>query len=85
MDGEALLAAFGTHPGPDCLRDVLPKFGQRIKVYNCLKGALREAIRLQVSSYHLSVVSPTCRYCVNLVCNYLHYRIRFPLLEIGVL
>lgn len=40
MDGEALLAAFGERPGPDCIKDILPKFGQRIKVYRKLKEEL---------------------------------------------
>lgn len=48
MDGEALVAAFGVHPGPDCLKDVLPRFGQRVKVYNVVKSALGAAIRLEV-------------------------------------
>ena len=34
MDGEALFGAFGSL---DCLKDVLPKFGQRIKVYKAIK------------------------------------------------
>lgn len=37
MDGEAVVAAFGTTPGPDCFRDVLPKVGQRMKVYRDIK------------------------------------------------
>ena len=37
MDGEAIAAVFATSPGPDCLKDVLPKLGQRLKVYNALK------------------------------------------------
>ena len=34
MDGEATVAAFATCPGPDCLKEVVPKYGSRVKVYN---------------------------------------------------
>lgn len=40
MDGEAIAEAFGTCSGPDCLKDILPKFGPRVKVYNALKLSL---------------------------------------------
>lgn len=40
MDGEAIYQALGTSTGPDCLKDVLPKFGERLKVYNALKFAI---------------------------------------------
>ena len=42
MDGEALAAAFASCPGVNCLRDVLPKFGQRLKVYNALKAVFEQ-------------------------------------------
>ena len=42
MDGEAITNAFSEQSGPDCLKDVIPKFGQRIKVYKALKTALGE-------------------------------------------
>lgn len=48
MDGEAIAAVFTTSPGPDCLKDVLPKLGQRLKVYNALKCLYEE---LQVRFY----------------------------------
>ena len=43
MDGEAVIDALGSHTGPDCLRDVLPKYGQRIKVYKAIndQGSIR--------------------------------------------
>ena len=40
MDGEALFGAFGSQAGPDCFKDVLPKFGQRIKVYKAIKAEM---------------------------------------------
>lgn len=42
MDGEAISAAFASSPGPDCLRDVIPKLGHRLKVYAALKCVLEE-------------------------------------------
>ena len=40
MDGEAIYQAFGTLSGPDCLKDVLPRFGERLKVYNAIKSVI---------------------------------------------
>ena len=40
MDGEAIFDAVGLQVGPDCLKDVLPKYGQRIKVYRAIKSAM---------------------------------------------
>lgn len=40
MDGEAVLGALGCQVGPDCLKAILPKYGQRIKVYNTIKAAV---------------------------------------------
>ena len=42
MDGEATAAAFATCSGPDCLKDVIPKLGARLKVYNALKLVLNK-------------------------------------------
>ena len=41
MDGEVIATAFATVPGPDCLHDVLPKFGVRLKVYSAIKQQLQ--------------------------------------------
>ena len=48
MDGEAVIGAFACESGPDCLKDVVPRFGQRIKVYNAIKKALGVAIMREV-------------------------------------
>lgn len=37
MDGEAIMTAFAAQPGPDCLRDIIPTYGKRLKVYKALK------------------------------------------------
>jgi len=39
VDEGAIFGAFGCQMGPDCLRDILPTFGQRIKVYRVIKAA----------------------------------------------
>ena len=33
MDGEAIAVALGSCPGPDCVKEVVPKVGTRLKVY----------------------------------------------------
>ena len=40
MDGEAICAALASTPGPDSLRDVVPKLGLRLKVYRVIKSAM---------------------------------------------
>ncbi len=54
MDGAAISAALATCPGPDCLKGVLPKLGQRLKVYGALKALYEE---LQVHIECLQVTS----------------------------
>ena len=55
MDGEAVEAAFAAIPGPDCFKDLIPKLGLRLKVYNEIKALfLDEVIQVCV--------------CVNCVC-----------------
>ena len=51
MDGEALLDAFETSPGPDCLKDVIPKYGIRVKAYKALQGLLKPILSKQVHVY----------------------------------
>jgi len=40
MDGEAVSLAFATTAGPDCLKDVISKYGIRLKVYRTIKEQL---------------------------------------------
>ena len=49
MDGEAIFDAFGCQSGPDCLKDVIPTFGQRVKVYKAIKFAIDNSLVQQVS------------------------------------
>ena len=40
MDGEAMSLAYTTISGPDCLKDIISKYGIRLKVYQAIKDAL---------------------------------------------
>lgn len=51
MDGEALMVAFGTCSGPDCIKDDIRPYGTRLKVYNVIKAAIGESYELSVCSY----------------------------------
>ena len=42
MNDEAIYHVLGTSIGPDCLKDILPKFGERMKEYNVLKTTFRK-------------------------------------------
>ena len=55
MDGEAIFGAFGCQVGPDCLKDILPTYGQRIKVYRAIKAAI-DVIHCNEVSNHFSIV-----------------------------
>ena len=48
MDGEALMAAFATCSGPDCIKDVIATYGTRLKVYNVIKAAIGESYQRNV-------------------------------------
>lgn len=48
MDGEATMAAFATCSGPDCLKDVVSKYGSRVKVYNAIRAAINECYQQKV-------------------------------------
>ena len=54
-DGEATVAAFATRSGPDCLKDVIPKLGSRLKVYNAIRVVINEGYQQKVIMYHISV------------------------------
>ena len=49
MDGEAVMAAFATCSGPDCIKDVIRTFGTRLKIYNMIKTAIQESYKHNVS------------------------------------
>ena len=68
MDGEATVAALATCSGPDCLKDVVPKLGSRLKVYNAIKVAANKAYEQRVGMYlcilvtiSFSIISVACR------------------------
>ena len=38
MDGDAISVGFASSPGPDWLKDIVPKVGLRLKVYSALRA-----------------------------------------------
>jgi len=42
MDGESLVTLIGIVPWPDCLKDLIPKIGLRLKVYHSIKASYDE-------------------------------------------
>lgn len=67
MDGNAILQAFATCSGPDCLRDVVKKFGYRVKVYNFIKSAISNQIEPPSSSRCSTPITPISRSMVSIV------------------
>ena len=37
MDGQTIALAFASQSGPDCIKDVVSKYGLRLKVYQIIK------------------------------------------------
>ena len=48
MDAEATVAALATCSGPDRLKDIAPKLGSSLKVYNAIKVAVNQGYQLKV-------------------------------------
>ena len=42
MDGDAISAGLASCPGPDWLKEVVPKVGVRLKVHSALKALYHE-------------------------------------------
>ena len=52
MDGTAIIQAFGSCPGPDCLKEVIPKpYGVRLRVYTAIKIRLERENKEKVKKY----------------------------------
>ena len=49
MDGDAIMDALASCSGPDCLKEVLPKYGQRIKLYK----AISQEVGLELHFYSI--------------------------------
>ena len=59
MDGEALFDAFGCQSGPDCLKDVILKYGQRVKVYKAIKVAMDASLMQEVNRQQWALLLST--------------------------
>ena len=46
MDGMAVTQTIYGSSGPDCLKEVVQKFGARMKVYSALKSFLNEKVAI---------------------------------------
>ena len=46
MDGDSLCTLIGIIPGPDCLKDLVPKVGVRLKVYQCIKAICNKELTI---------------------------------------
>ena len=57
MDGEAICAALASSPGPDALRDLIPKLGVRLKVYRAIRSVLDQQYVLQVRCFFMHIVT----------------------------
>jgi len=57
MDGKAITFGLASAPGHDWLRDVVPVFGQRLKVHNALRTLVAESQPLSPTSADASPIS----------------------------
>ena len=51
MDGESLETLLGTTQGPDCLKELIPKVGIRLKVYQRIRTAMYNRCQVFSVSY----------------------------------
>lgn len=65
MDGMAIIQTFGSISGPDCLRDVLHKFGTRVKVYTAIKSYLDKSLMIEVLVNFSVVLFAIVTFCIN--------------------
>ena len=71
MDGEAVSLAYATTSGPDCLKEVISKYGLRLKVYQAIKRALTTTeVICYFSLTYLPVIKVDCVYHVFRVKNW---------------
>ncbi len=71
MDREAIMEAFGTCSGPDCLKDVVAKYGQRPKVYNAIKVMLTDCYQQNVSTCMVQIFVSLANIIGSLVTNHI--------------
>ena len=51
MDGDSLFTLIGLYPGPDCLKDLVPKVGLRLKLYKEIKALYDHTAEERVSCH----------------------------------
>jgi len=59
MDGEAVSLAFASIAGPDCLKDVIMKYGLRLKVYRAIKEQL-ECVQVNLFKNVIAMIPCHC-------------------------
>ena len=62
LDGEAVSLAFASLSGPDCIKDIILKFGLRQKVYQLIKKEFEAAKDDCSTALDSSIVSLLCYY-----------------------
>ena len=60
MDGESLEALLGTTQGPDCLKELIPKVGIRLKVYQRIRTAMYNRCQIFSSVSHIRARTCIC-------------------------
>ena len=76
MDGEATVGAFATCPGPDCLKDVVLKYGLRVKVYNAIRAAINEKYQQKVPRVACVFITHYTQLCIAV------HRVKLPLVPL---
>ena len=61
MDGDTIVQCFAAGSGAHCLKDVVGKFGTRIKVYSAIKSFLSKVIYTIISLGIIKHVTFVCR------------------------
>lgn len=56
MDGDAIYGSFAECSGPECLKEVLPKYGQRVKVHKVLRKSITLGGESEVGCSYFSTI-----------------------------
>ena len=72
MDGDALSTLIGITPGPDCLKDLVPKVGVRLKVYQCIKAIYNKELSIVRLSFE-SLCRWSCVFVIGFIVDARHF------------
>ena len=70
MDGESLEALLASSAGPDCLKELIPKLGVRLRIYTRIKSEIKTSFVGSSSLVEVNLVSSATHiFLFHLLCS----------------